>query len=449
MPPVAVDLVIKCRWLVPVVPQNQLLENCAVVVDRGGIVAITPNDEADIRYRAAETVELADHILIPGLVNAHGHAAMSLLRGYADDHPLDTWLNEHIWPAEGKWVDAGFVRDGGELAMAEMIRSGTTCFADMYFFPEVTAETVGRVGLRAQVAFPVLDFPSQWATSASEYIHKGLALRDDYKNNDLIQIAFGPHAPYTVSDAPLQMIATYSEELAAPIQIHLHETAQEVASEQEKTSLRPSERLNRLGLMSPLTQCVHMTQVDDSDIRILSDSGAHVIHCPDSNLKLASGFCPVQQLLDSDINVALGTDGAASNNNLSLLSEMHTAALLAKAVAGDAAALQAHRALRMATLDGARALGMGHRIGSVEVGKAADLTAVKFDELEALPLYNPVSQLAYTDNSHRISHVWVNGKALLLDRQLTTLDQSEVVAKAKTMANQNCQYLTQAQCRVD
>ena len=426
----AVDLIIKTRWMVPVVPQNQLLKHCAVVINHGDIVAITTNNEADTRYSTAQVVELTEHVLIPGLVNAHGHAAMSLLRGYADDQPLDRWLNQHIWPAEQKWVDHSFVQDGSNLAIAEMIRSGTTCFADMYFFPEATAEAASRVGLRAQIAFPVLDFPSSWAANADEYIHKGLALRDEFKNNDMIQIAFGPHAPYTVSDAPLQMIATYAYELNTPIHIHLHETAQEIANEKEKTGLRPIERLNQLGLMSSLTQCVHMTQVDDTDIGILNNSGAHVIHCPDSNLKLASGLCPVQQLLDNSINVGLGTDGAASNNNLSMFGEMRSAALLAKTVANDAAALSAHQALRMATLNGARALGMGHRIGSIEVGKAADLTAVKFTDLETLPLYNPVSQLVYTDNSQRVSHVWVNGKTLMNDRQLLTLDQTEVIAKA-------------------
>ncbi|MCV6605294.1 MAG: TRZ/ATZ family hydrolase, partial [Porticoccaceae bacterium] len=377
-------------------PHNQLLQDCAVVVDCGDIVTVTTHNEAASQYSATETVELAEHLLIPGLVNAHGHGAMSLLRGYADDQPLHTWLNDHIWPAEQQWVSEPFVRDGTNLAMAEMIRSGTTCFADMYFFPEAIAAAASRCGLRAQVAFPVFDFPSNWGSGPDDYIHKGLALRDGYKNDDMIQIAFGPHAPYTVADEALQKVATYSEELATPIHIHLHETAQEVADEQQKTGLRPIERLNQLGVMSPLTQCVHMTQINDTDLTLLHDSGAHVIHCPESNLKLASGFCPVKQLLDRGINVALGTDGAASNNDLSLLGEMKTAALLAKAIADDATALNAHSALRMATLAGARALGMGDRVGSIEAGKAADLTAVRLDELESLPLFNPVSQLVYT-----------------------------------------------------
>lgn len=434
MSAISVDLVIKPRWLIPVAPHNQVLENCAVVIDRGEIVAVVPNSEADNRYNASQEIELLEHALIPGLVNAHGHCAMTLLRGYADDYPLHSWLNEHIWPAESKWVNAHFVQDGTELAIAEMIRSGTTCFADMYFYPEVAAEVTSKAGMRAQIAFPVLDFPTNWAGSADEYIHKGLAVRDQVKGNDLVHIAFGPHAPYTVSDKPLEKIATYSEELGTPVHIHLHETASEVAEQIKKTGLRPTQRLQSLGLMSPLTQCVHMTQIDDTDIQVLRDSGAHVVHCPESNLKLASGFCPVQKLLDNGINVALGTDGAASNNDLSLFGEMRTAAMLAKAVASDAAALSAHQTLRMATLNGAHALGLGHKIGSIEAGKAADLVAVQLNELETLPMFNPVSQLVYTDNSHRVSHVWVNGKALLRDRKLTTLDQAEVMHKARQWA---------------
>ncbi|MGS2724563.1 TRZ/ATZ family hydrolase [Porticoccus sp. GXU_MW_L64] len=431
MIPTPVDLIINARWLAPVVPRNQLLQDCAVVIARGEIIAITTQKEAANQYTASETVDLDEHLLIPGLVNAHGHAAMSLLRGYADDQPLHTWLSDHIWPAEQQWVDQRFVRDGTNLAMAEMIRSGSTCFADMYFFPEAIAEAASRTGMRAQVAFPVFDFPSNWGSGPDDYIHKGLALRDDHKNDNLIQIAFGPHAPYTISDEPLQKVATYSEELATPIHIHLHETAQEISDEKSNSGLRPIERINQLGALSPLTQCVHMTQLNDNDLTLLQNSGAHVIHCPESNLKLASGLCPVQRLLDNSINVALGTDGAASNNDLSLLSELKTAALLAKGISGDASALNAHSALRMATLNGAKALGMADRIGSIEVGKAADLTAVRLDELEAHPLYNPLSQLVYSECSHRVSHVWVNGKALLRERELTTLDQQEIIARTK------------------
>jgi len=429
--PQPISLLIKARWIVPVVPENRVFENCALAVNKGLIEAIVPQKEADKRYDAEQTIHLGNHLVIPGLVNAHGHAGMSLLRGYADDLPLMEWLKDHIWPAEGQWVSEDMIRDGTELAMAEMIRSGTTCFSDMYFFPEQVAQVAQQAHMRAQVNFPVLDFPTAWGSGPEEYLRKGLALHDDFRASDLVHIGFGPHAPYTVSDGPLKQIATLSQELDVPVHIHLHETAQEVSDSLEQHGKRPIQRLADLGLLSPLTQCVHMTQVDDSDVALLQESGSHVVHCPESNLKLASGFCPVQQLLDAGINVAIGTDGAASNNDLDLLSELKTAALLAKGVSGRADALDAHSALRMATLSGAKALGLDDKVGSLEAGKAADITAIELSDLAAQPVYNPVSQLVYTNSGHRVSHVWVRGKALLLSRQLQTLNERELLGKAR------------------
>lgn len=425
-----IDLIIKARWIIPVVPANRVLENCAIVIDKGQILALLPHEEADRRYIARETVNLSSHVLIPGLVNAHGHAAMSLLRGYADDQPLHTWLNDHIWPAESRWVSEDFVRDGTELALAEMIKSGTTCFADMYFYPEQAAQACLDAQVRCQLAFPILDFPTAWGMGPDDYLNKGLSLHDNFRGNHLINIAFGPHAPYTVSDTPLHKIAVLAQEMDMPIHIHLHETAQEVSDSITQYGRRPSQRLMDLGLLSPLTQCVHMTQIDETDIKLLQDSGAHVIHCPESNLKLASGFCPVDKLLRANINVALGTDGAASNNDLNLFSELKTAALLAKAVAGNAAALDAHSALRMATLNGAKALGMEDVIGSLEVGKSADITAVDLGDLGMQPLYNPASQLVYTHAGNAVTHVWVEGKSLLANRLLQTLNEREILGKA-------------------
>lgn len=426
----SIDLIIKARWIIPVVPANRVLENCAIAIDKGQILALLPNEEADRRYTAKETLHLGSHVLIPGLVNAHGHAAMSLLRGYADDQPLNTWLNDYIWPVESRWVSEDFVRDGTELALAEMIKSGTTCFADMYFYPEQAAQACLNAQVRCQLAFPILDFPTAWGMGPDDYLSKGLSLHDNFRGNHLINIAFGPHAPYTVSDAPLQKIAVLAQEMDMPIHIHLHETAQEVSDSIAQHGRRPSQRLMDLGLLSPLAQCVHMTQIDESDIKLLQESGAHVIHCPESNLKLASGFCPVDKLLNANINVALGTDGAASNNDLDLFSELKTAALLAKAVSGNAAALDAHTALRMATLNGAKALGMEDVIGSLEAGKAADITAVDLGDLGMHPLYNPASQLIYTHAGQAVTHVWVEGKCLLANRLLQTLNEREILGKA-------------------
>lgn len=426
----SIDLIIKARWIIPVVPENRVLENCALAIDKGRILALLPNDEAERRFIAAETISLDSHVLIPGLVNAHGHAAMSLLRGYADDQPLHTWLNDHIWPTESRWVGEEFVRDGTQLAMAEMIKTGTTCFADMYFYPEQAAQVCLDAKMRSQISFPIFDFATSWGLGPDDYFAKGLALHDSLRASDLVSIAFGPHAPYTVSDAPLQKIAVLAQEMDMPIQIHLHETASEVEESVAQHGKRPTQRLMDLGLLSPLTQCVHMTQISDVDIALLQQTGAHVVHCPESNLKLASGFCPVDKLMKAGINVALGTDGAASNNDLDLFSELKTAALLAKAVAGDAAALSAHTALRMATLNGARALGMDEKVGSLETGKFADITAIDLSGLGTQPLYNPASQLVYTHSGQGVTHVWVQGKALLANRQLQTLDEREILGKA-------------------
>lgn len=428
--PLNIDLLVKARWIIPVVPENRILENCALAIHQGKILAITPSDGVEQRYAAREIINLASHVLIPGLVNAHGHAAMSLLRGYADDQPLHTWLNDHIWPAESRWVSEDFVRDGTELAIAEMIKTGTTCFADMYFYPDQAAQACLDAKIRCQLAFPILDFPTAWGNGPDDYLSKGLSLHDTFRSNHLVNIAFGPHAPYTVSDAPLQKIAILAHEMDMPVHIHLHETAQEVSDSIRQYGCRPTQRLMDLGLLSPLTQTVHMTQIDDSDISLLQTSGAHVIHCPESNLKLASGFCPIDRLLKAGVNVALGTDGAASNNDLDLFSEIKTAALLAKAVAGDASALGAHAALRMATLNGAKALGMDECVGSLEVGKSADITAINLGELAMQPVYNPASQLVYTNAGQAVTHVWVEGKCLLKDRELQTLNEREILGKA-------------------
>jgi 5-methylthioadenosine/S-adenosylhomocysteine deaminase len=312
-----------------------------------------------------------------------------------------------------------------------MIKSGTSCFADMYFFPEQTAQAALDAQIRCQITFPIMDFPTAWGTGPEDYFAKGLELHDSFRANNLVHIGFGPHAPYTVSDEPLKKIAVLAQEMDTPIHIHLHETAEEVEESIQKYGMRPTQRLMNLGLLSPLTQCVHMTQINESDIAILQQSGAHVIHCPESNLKLASGFCPVDKLMKAGINIALGTDGAASNNDLDLFSELKTAALLAKAVSNNAAALDAHSALRMATLNGAKALGIDDQVGSLEVGKQADIAAIYFNDLDLQPIYNPISQLIYSNIGHRVSHLWVNGKCLMENRELQTINELELVSKIR------------------
>lgn len=429
-PPAApLDLLLLPSWLVPVEPAGVVLKAHGLGIRDGRIAFIGPRAQA-LKLAAHEVRELPGVLLSPGLVNAHGHAAMTLFRGLADDLPLMTWLQQHIWPAEAKWVDEAFVRDGTDLAIAEQIKGGISCFSDMYFFPKVASERVHNSGLRAQIAIPILDFPIPGAANADEAIRQGVELFGDLKHHPRIKIAFGPHAPYTVSDVNLEKVRVIAEELDAAIHMHVHETAVEVQQSVEQYGERPLARLARLGLLGPRLQAVHMTQISEDDLALLVESNSSVIHCPESNLKLASGFCPVERLWQAGVNVAVGTDGAASNNDLDLLGETRTAALLAKAVAGSASALDAHRALRMATLNGARAMGLEAEIGSLEVGKAADIVAFDLSGLAQQPIYDPVSQLIYATGRDCVKHLWVGGKQLLDDRQLTRMDEQQLSAMA-------------------
>lgn len=423
------DLVLLPTWLVPVEPAGVVLKEHGVGIRDGRIAFIGPRAAA-LKLAATEVRELPGMLLSPGLVNAHGHAAMSLFRGLADDLPLMTWLEKHIWPAEAKWVDEAFVRDGTDLAIAEQLKGGITCFSDMYFYPKVASDCVHNSGMRAQIAIPILDFPIPGAGSADEAIRQGVELFGDLKHHPRIKVTFGPHAPYTVCDANLEKIRVIAEELDAAIHMHVHETAFEVQQAVEQTGERPLARLGRLGLLGPRFQAVHMTQISEDDLALLVESNTSVIHCPESNLKLASGFCPVERLWQAGVNVAIGTDGAASNNDLDLLGETRTAAMLAKAVAGSATALDAHRALRMATLNGARAMGLESEIGSLEVGKAADMVAFDLSGLAQQPVYDPVSQLIYATGRDCVKHLWVAGKQLLDDRQLTRMDEQQLTATA-------------------
>lgn len=431
MPPHAIDTLIHARWIVPVEPRGRLYEEHALAIEGGKIVAIAPRGEADEKFAPRETIHLPGHALIPGLINAHTHAAMTLLRGYADDLPLMEWLNGHIWPAESHWVGPAFVRDGSRLAVAEMLRGGVTCFNDMYFFAEDTAQAAAEAGMRAVIGLILVEFPTPWAATAEEYLRKGVELHDRFRDHPLIRTAFAPHAPYTVSDTSFKRLATYAGELNIPLHMHVHETAGEVRKAVEETGERPLKRLERLGLLSAQLAAVHMTQLEPHEIATLAAQGVHVVHCPESNLKLASGFCPVAALNRAGVNVALGTDGTASNNDLDMFGEMRIAALLAKTVANDAAAVPAAEALRMATLNGARALGLEDSVGSLSPGKQADVVAVDLDALESQPVYDPVSQLVYACNRRQVSHVWVAGKQLLRDGHLLTMDEQEILDRAR------------------
>jgi 5-methylthioadenosine/S-adenosylhomocysteine deaminase len=360
---------------------------------------------------------------------------MSLLRGLADDLPLMTWLNDHIWPAEAKWVSDSFVEAGSALAIAEMIRGGTTCFNDMYFFPDATARVVDQSGIRANLGMPIIDFPTAWAANTEEYFHKGQQVHDHYRHHARITTSYAPHAPYTVSDSTLESIIMNAEEMDVAIHMHIHETAGEISQSVEQYGMRPLERLKDLGLLSPRLTAVHMTQLTDDEINWCSDAGVHIAHCPESNLKLASGFAPVAALTKRGVNVTIGTDGAASNNDLDMFAEIKQTALLAKAVARDASAIPAHTALEMATINAAKALGLEDKIGSLEVGKMADMIAVNLGQIETQPCYDTISQLVYSTGRDKVSDVWVAGKQLLKDRQLTTMNPSKIIETAQNWAD--------------
>lgn len=429
--PQSIDLLIEAAHVVPVEPHAVVLDDHAVAVHEGRIVAVLPIPEARRRFAASETVSRPHSAVLPGLVNAHTHNPMTLLRGIADDLPLKVWLQEHIWPIEGAVISPAFVADGITLAMAEMLRGGTTCVNENYFFPDVQAAVYKQHGFRARVGLPVIDFPTAWAGSDDEYFDKAGAVHDQWRDDPLIAMAFAPHAPYTVSDANFERIRMLADQLDLPVHLHLHETAQEVEQSQQQYGQRPIARLDRLGLVNDRLIAVHMTQLTESEIHLCAERGVSVVHCPESNLKLASGFCPACALERAGVNIAIGTDGVASNNDLDMFGETRTAAILAKAVAQDAAAFDAFTALRAATLGGAKAIGFDHLVGSIEPGKQADLVCVDLSPIETQPLHHVVSQLVYATGRHQVGDAWIAGQRKLRERELVGFDLDAIGANAR------------------
>lgn len=409
-PKLDVDLAIEARWVAPVTQMSRLLENTSVILREGVIVDILPNFEASTKYNPSVTVKLDEHILIPGLINLHSHAAMNLMRGIADDLALMSWLNEHIWPLEAQALSERFVYDGALLACAEMLKGGITCFNDMYFFPEATAQATIKAGMRAQIGLGVIDFPSPYASDADDYLLKGLNARDQWRGNSLISSCIAPHAPYTISNQTFEKVMTYAEQLGLGVHTHLHETQDEIAQGIKQFGVRPIKRLADLGVLGPNLVAAHCVHMSDDDMQLMQGYGCHIAHCPSSNLKLASGVAPVSKMLSHNINIGLGTDGAASNNRLDMFTEMRTAALLSKGTSGDATAVPAEQALEMATINGAKALGLDSQIGSIEIGKLGDLTAVKLADIESMPCYDPISHLVYVAGREHVTHVWVQGE---------------------------------------
>ena len=424
------DTLISARWCVPVEPAGTVLSDHDVAINDGRIVAILPADDARRKFQPSVSISRQDHVLVPGFVNAHTHAAMTLMRGLADDLPLKSWLRDAIWPTESRWVSAELVRDGTGLAIAEMLSGGTTCFSDQYFFPEIVAETAERLHMRAMIGTPVLDAPTAWGQSASDYLNKGVELvHDRYADHPLVSSCFAPHAAYSLSDPGFDELRVTADQLDRRIQIHLHETADEVATAVHKTGRRPFQRLQELGFVNGTLLAVHAVHFNAAEIAEAALQGVSVAHCPRSNLKLASGIAPVAAMLKAGVNVAVGTDGAASNNAMDMISEMRSAALLAKATAEDAAAVPAHEALRMATLNGARALGLDDAIGTIETGKWADLACIDLSALNTQPVYDPVSQLVYSARANQVRDVWVAGRHQLDNGRLRDIDTDDLLAR--------------------
>lgn len=429
----SIDTAIRARWVIPGQPESVVYDDHVVLINAQRIIAVVPADQLRY-YDTRETITLPNHVLAPGLVNAHTHAAMTLLRGFADDLPLMTWLREYIWPAEAANVSEQFVQIGSELAAAEMLLSGTTCFNDMYFFPNATGRAVESIGMRAVVGLIVLDSATLWAKDLNEYLRRATSVHDQFRSSDRVSTAFAPHAPYTVSDDGLMRVRVLADELDIPIHMHVHETQEEIDSALAATGLRPLARLKNLELLSPRLIAVHLTQLLPQEIEDLSEFGVNVVHCPESNMKLASGSCPIASLQDAAVNVALGTDGAASNNDLDMLGEMRTAAFVAKLTTQDATSLSATKVLTMATQGGADALGIGDEIGSIEAGKFADMFALDLSHPATQPVHNPISQLVYAASRGAVTDVWVGGERVVDDRRLTRVELPRILREANSMA---------------
>ena len=426
-----IDLLISAKWILPIAPDNSVLENHALAIRAGRIVDLLPLKNAQESYYAEQYIELNDHVLMPGLVNAHTHTPMNLFRGLADDLALMDWLKNHMWPAEQAIIDTESVNAGTHLAIAEMLRGGTTCFNDHFFFHDEIAKLAVEAGMRACVGLIIINVPTKWAPDENGYFERAIHTLEKNKKNSLISWSMAPHAPYTVSDKSLKKVKELSDHYQLPIHMHMHETAAEIEQSMKEYGMRPLDRLNKLGLLSSRFIHVHATQLTNNEIKLIRDTNSHIVHCPESNLKLASGFSPIGKLLDAGVNVAIGTDSAASNNDLDLFGEAKTAALIAKAVSANPTVLPAEEALAMITINGAKAIGLEKEIGSLEAGKAADIIAIDLSSYLTQPIYNPISHLIYALNRLQVSDVWVAGKQLLKQGKFTHLELEALLHKAQ------------------
>ena len=425
------SIIISASWIFTSNSEGQLLSDYSIVIENDKIIDLVPQDKVFDEYEANDTYQLTDYILIPGLINTHTHAAMSLFKGFADDLPLQDWLNDYIWPAEKEFINSSFVKDGSILALSEMIKSGVTTFNDMYFFPDATAEAVKELGVRSNIGLVVLDFPTNYATDPEDYLLKGFEFRDKWRNEELITTSIAPHAPYSVSDEAFTLINTYSEELSINIHTHLHETQWEIEDSIEKYGITPVQRLNNLGIIGPSLMAVHCVHLNDQDMATLAKNKASIVHNPSSNMKLGSGIADIAKMLKQNLNISLGTDSSASNNRLDIMEEMRLAALLIKGSTKSPESFSANEAIKMATINGAKALGLESIIGSIEKNKKADLVAIDLNSIENQPIYNPLTTLVYSSSRSDVSYVWIDGEIKLKDKKLVKIDEERIIQLAK------------------
>ena len=403
----------------------------ALVIKDRKITDILSQADLTSKYPEMLVKKLPGMAIMPGFINAHTQAAMNLFKGFSDDSPLDQCLKETIWPTESALLDDDFVYEGTQLAMAEMLRGGTTCFQDVYYMPDQIAKAVDSAKMRANIGLIIVESNNAWAKNADQCISKALDVNDQFKHHSNLSFSFAPHACHTVSEESLRKIASFSFELNINIHMNVHESYQEVSQFESEHGLRPLAKLKQLGLMSPQLNATHMTQLNAEEITQLVQSGTHIIHCPQSNMKQANGVCPITVLLKAGVNIAIGTDGAASNNDLDMLAELQTAALLAKSTSGNASSCTAYQALYAATMGGAKALGLERLVGSLTIGKEADFIAIDLSQIETQPVYNPISQIVYAASRQQVKHVWVAGEQLLDNRRLTTLDENKLLKNSQ------------------
>ena len=425
------SIIISASWIFTSNSEGQLLSDYSIVIENDKIIDLVPQDKVFDEYEANDIYQLTDHILIPGLINTHTHAAMSLFKGFADDLPLQDWLNDYIWPAEKEFINSSFVKDGSILALSEMIKSGVTTFNDMYCFPDATAEAVKELGVRSNIGLVVLDFPTNYATDPEDYLLKGFEFRDKWRNEELITTSIAPHAPYSVSDEAFTLINTYSEELSINIHTHLHETQWEIDQSIDKYGITPVQRLNNLGIIGPSLMAVHCVHLNDQDMATLAKNKVSIVHNPSSNMKLGSGIADIAKMLKQNLNISLGTDSSASNNRLDMMEEMRLAALLIKGSTKSPESFSANEAIKMATINGAKALGLESIIGSIEKNKKADLVAIDLNSIENQPIYNPLTTFVYSSSRSDVSYVWIDGEIKLKDKKLVKIDEERIIQLAK------------------